>query len=487
MFGWLVAICAVCTAEPSRGGPLLRAVDLNVGESAVVELCDGTRTNVKLLDLDEWRDELRSAVREARVKVQVNGAAVTLVSGPYRLPVTVAGVQIDCPITHGYVPDSKIDPWGLLKDARLRLWPAGSPWTAPGMFLYPARQRWFASDTQMSNEPAFVDGAEFLGVFKKEKIYYHYGLDIGGAEELIDVLAAADGLVVSVGPAVLPGFTDLPVRPEWYSLVFKDANDWYYGYAHLKQIDPTIRPGRQVKMGEKLAVLSKEGMSGGWSHLHFDIHCRQPSGAWGVQDGYAFLWEAYRRQDNPALIAVARPHQLARVGQKVTLDGSRSHGPIARYDWTLTDGRTASGARIQRTYDQPGTYSEVLKITGTAGHVEYDFAVVQVAGASGRRPPAIHAAYAPTFGIKPGDPVAFHVRTFGTSDPVETWTFGDGSPPVPVKSDGNARPLAEDGYAKTVHRFDKPGQYLVRVEHTSLDGMKAIAHLHVRVEDAAGK
>ena len=83
-------------------------------------------------------------------------------------------------------------------------------------------------------------------------------------------------------------------------------------------------------MGQKIGVLGKEGSSGGWSHLHFDIKSRQPSGKWGIQEGYAFLWEAYRREHRPQLIAVARPHHLIWAGEKVVLDGSRSWSAGAR-------------------------------------------------------------------------------------------------------------------------------------------------------------
>ena len=108
----------------------------------------------------------------------------------------------------------------------------------------------------------------------------------------------------------------------------------------------------------------------------------------------------------------------------------------------------------------------MLKITDGAGQVDYDFAVVNVLDQEhpDQLPPSIHAAYSPTFGIKPGDPVTFLVRTFRTTDGKETWDFGDGSPKVEVQSDGNVVPLAKDGYARTVHRFEKPGHYLVRVE-----------------------
>ena len=36
---------------------------------------DGTKARVKLLDVEEERDGVRSAIREARVKVEVNGQA----------------------------------------------------------------------------------------------------------------------------------------------------------------------------------------------------------------------------------------------------------------------------------------------------------------------------------------------------------------------------------------------------------------------------
>ncbi|MBI1917050.1 MAG: PKD domain-containing protein [Planctomycetes bacterium] len=73
------------------------------------------------------------------------------------------------------------------------------------------------------------------------------------------------------------------------------------------------------------------------------------------------------------------------------------------------------------------------------------------------------------------------MRTFRTTDGKETWDFGDGSPKVTVQSDGNVVPLAKEGYARTVHRFAKPGHYLVRVERTDRRGFTAVGHLHLRV------
>lgn len=472
--------------QPTRA-PLDRIVDLSIGESAQAMLSDGSTARVKLIGIEETRDALRDAVRVARVKVEINGKAATLTSANYNLPITVGGVQVDCPITKGYYTNSGSDSWGLAKDARLRLWPAGSPWTQPGTFGYPLKARWFASGTQMANEPCFVDGGEKPSV---KKIYYHNGLDFGGCEGMAEVVAATDGLVVSAAKETLPGYEETPVRPRSDVVYVLDDRGWYYRYSHLFSIEPAIKPGVTIKRGQKIGLLGKEGGSGGWAHLHFDIYCRQPSGKWGTQEGYAFVWEAYVREHSPKLIAVARPHHLIWAGDSVTLDGTKSwsaSGKIRRYEWTFTDGSTASEPTITRRYTRTGTYSEVVKVTDAAGNVAYDFAVVQVLDKAhpDLLTPSIQAAYAPSLGIKAGEPVTFKVRSFRTTHGEETWNFGDGSAPVTVKSDGCVKTLAKDGFAVTEHRFAKPGDYIVRVERANERGEKAIGHLWLTVGPAA--
>lgn len=464
--------------------PLLRTVDLEVGEVARVELADGSVAEVKLLNLEERRDSLREAVREARVEVEVNGERVELVSALYHLPVTVAGVRIDCPVTRGYAANSsKSNAWAIEKAARFRLWPAGSPLLRPGTFTYPIRQRLFVSDTQMGNEPCFVDAAETPG---QKNIYYHYGTDFGGSEGLTEVLAATDGLVVSAAGTTLAEHTDTPVQERYDVIYVVDARGWYYRYSHLSRIE--VAAGDRVRMGQRIGLLGKEGGSGGWSHLHFDITSRQPSGAWGKQDPYPYIWEAYLIEYAPQIIAVARPHHLVPVGGTVRLDGSRSWsaaGEIVRFDWRYTDGGTARGPIVERSYDKPGVYSEVLRVTDAAGATSWDFAVVQVMDPAGGRegmPPSIHANYHPTAGIRVGDPVVFKVRSFLTQAGDEVWDFGDGSPEVRVRSDGNAVVHAKDGYAMLEHRFARPGDYLVRVQRANARGEVAMAHLSVHVD-----
>jgi hypothetical protein len=170
------------------------------------------------------------------------------------------------------------------------------------------------------------------------------------------------------------------------------------------------------------------------------------------------------------------------------LDGAKSRaaaGTISRYEWTFTDGSTATGPVAARSYPRTGTYSEILKITTDGGDEAYDFAVVQVLDPAQKRlPPAIHAAYYPTRTIRAGEPVIFKVRTFCTTQGEETWDFGDGTPPVKVKSDGNAQVHAKDGYARTEHVYAKAGCYIARVERANDLGEMAIAHLCVEVGPA---
>ena len=162
-------------------------------------------------------------------------------------------------------------------------------------------------------------------------------------------------------------------------------------------------------MGQKIGLLGKEGGSGGWSHLHFEIKSRQPSGKWGTQEGYAFLWQAATREQALDVIAVARPHHFVRAGDKVVLDGSKSwsrSGPPARFDWTFSDGTTASGPRAEKVYAEPGAYSEILKVTDAQGR-----SCLRLRDRPGPRPgpsrtpaPTIHAAFYPTTGPEAGRP-----------------------------------------------------------------------------------
>lgn len=482
----IVFICLIFANLATAQQPLFRTVDLNAGETEQVQFAGGKHATVKLLSISETRDDVRSAVREARAEVEIDGTRATLICGNYRLPVRVGDVQADCTVTKSYYSNTNRNHWALGKDARVRVWPAGSPFMPPGSMVYPVRQKWFASRTQMANEPTYVDEGEHITA---EKIYYHAGLDIGGAEGLTDVLAATDGTVVGLGNAVVEKEKDNASLDHQTNdtIWVLDARGWYTRYTHLYSFDPSVKLGGRVAMGQKIGTLGKEGGSGGWAHLHFEILARQASGKLGTQEGYAFLWESYLRQYKPHLIAVARPHAAVLVGEKAMLDGSRSWSDsrVVSYEWTFTDGEKASGPKVERTYSQAGMYSEILKITDEHGHAAWDFETVNVLDPKTPKqvPPSIQAAYWPTMDIAPGKSITFKVRTFGTTDGEETWTFGDGAT-ASTKSDGNVDAHAKNGFAATTHAFAKPGDYIVRVERTNYLGEKAIAHLWVHVGGA---
>jgi hypothetical protein len=475
-------LLAFVSAKAEENAPLFETFDLDVGETVTSR----SGEEVTLVSVDEPKGEVWGEISRPVVTVSVDGNEVILVAGMYRLPVSIpgrgGGVQIDCPITGGLRDNSHIDHWALEKDARLRVWPGNSPWIAPGTFGYPLKQRWFASHTAFSNEPVAPrpDG----------RLYYHAGLDLGGCEGLTEVIAATDALIVSVGNKILPGHEPTkgsPVNPRYDVLYLLDDRGWYYRYSHLHSFDQALRPGMRVKLGQRLGLLGKEGGSGGWTHLHFEAKSRQPSGRWGTQDAYAFLWQGYRAIHDPELIAVARPGHICFEGDSVTHDGSRSwaqEGEIERYRWQFSDGSTADGASVRKRYDVAGSYRETLTITDSEGQTDVSFVRVQVfrRGEGGTvAPPRVHATYHPTFGIRAGESITFQVRSFGTTHGEETWDFGDGSEPVTTRSDGNVEQLAKDGYAVVEHVYKKPGDYLVHVWRRDEKGILAEDRLFVRV------
>jgi hypothetical protein len=333
-----------------------------------------------------------------------------------------------------------------------------------------------AAMTWFSNEPvSVVNGWS----------YYHAGMDFGATEGLTEEVSAIDGIVASRGLDVIPG-TEPPVEKRADVVYLKDRRGWFYRYSHLSAIDDSIQVGAKVVQGQRVGLVGKEGSSGGWSHLHFDIRSLQPNGQWGVQDSYAFLWQAYLAEQDPRVIAVARPLHRVLTGEAVRFDASRSWAAegVASYVWSFADGARADGAVVERRYERPGVYSEVVKVTSNDGQVDYDFATVRVADAeTGEQVASLDANYHPTENIKPGDEVIFSSRGRGAGASEDTWDFGDGSPMVTATSNRDPSQHAPDGYARVTHRFARPGDYIVTVRAERGAGCMAMHRLHVRVGD----
>lgn len=469
------------------GKPLIQAyakpvvVDLAAGESYVYQTQEGEKKTITVLAYRESRDRFRNAVRRAEVDIDVDGVKETLSVALYNMPKVVNGVKVDAAVTKGYLSNSSSPAiWDLSPDAdvRLRFWDPDQPLLAPGTFVYPLKQRWLATDTQMSNDPCYVDGGEDPD---RKDIYYHYALDFGGYDHLTRVVAATDGEVVSSAGSNVEGITseNSPVQPRYDVVYIRDERGWFYRYSHFSAILPHVKPGVKVKKGDWIGILGKEGASGGWSHLHFGAHGMEGDEK-GIINAYPFIVEAYLNEHPNALLAVARPHHYVAVGETVELDGSNSicqNGDILSYEWNFHDGGGAKRCNVKRVYDKPGVYSEILWVKDNRGQIDADFAVVHVLSeekTQEKRPPSIHPSYYPTEGIKPGDVVFMKVRTFQVQGGKEAWDFGDGS---------HGETCSQNEYATISHHYEKPGIYIVTIRRQSANGVSAMARLKIVVEE----
>jgi len=72
----------------------------------------------------------------------------------------------------------------------------------------------------------------------------------------------------------------------------------------------------------------------------------------------------------PVMAVINAPTE-GQVDQPITFDGSTStaNTGIATYTWTFSDGFTANGAVIQRSFAVPGSYDVVLTITDVDGNI----------------------------------------------------------------------------------------------------------------------
>ena len=234
-----------CSLKPAE----YVTVDINLHEKRTITLPDGTRAEISVENLKYFYDSFRDAVRRAEVRIRVNGEETVLGSGMYNLPRMTAGIQVDCPVTSAWIHSrdgSEFNPWALESDVRLRLWPGKSAWIDPEDFIYPVDAGWFSSDTQMTNDPCYVDRSD-LGSGPEtpdSNIYYHYGLDVGGSEGQTVIRSAVDGLVLSSADGTLLDYRrNTPVAPRYDVIYLLDSRGWIYRCSHFHSINPEIRPG----------------------------------------------------------------------------------------------------------------------------------------------------------------------------------------------------------------------------------------------------
>ena len=473
---------------------LFRTIDLALGEEIATVLTNGVTVTLKLLGMDTQCDELRQAIRHVDLKVAIDGQTFDLCMGNYHMPITAEPVRIDCPITRLLAANvNRADRIAIRKDARFRLWPADSPLTPKGTFMMPIKQRLFCSATQMGHAPTWVDAGENPAA---KGIYYHNGLDFGGADGIDEVISSSDGIVICRGDKYLEEHCHAMVEPRYDRVYVLDAKGWRYKYSHLDSIDPGVTLGAKVTLGQTIGHLGKEGGSGGWAHLHYDVAAIAPTGEWDLLEAYPFVVEDYCRRYRPGVVAIARPQQLIPTGGVASLDGSRSFSScrIATHEWILSDGTRHQGAQVQKRYEKKGEYSETLKVTDERGRVSYDFATILVKdptdvapGKGATRSPYfghhLHLAAYPTLGLAAGTPVTVFVRVFSTEHGEERLDFGDGSSPVFVKShEGKHDRHFKPGYAMSRHVYDGPGYYIVTASRDDEEGATATQRIWVHVD-----
>lgn len=90
--------------------PIVRVVDLDIGENANIILHDGSKAQIKLLNLEEEREPVFNTLAGTRVKVEINGVKADLECKSYRLPVPVGDLQVDVPAVIGFMGKSRHSP-----------------------------------------------------------------------------------------------------------------------------------------------------------------------------------------------------------------------------------------------------------------------------------------------------------------------------------------------------------------------------------------
>ena len=467
-------------------------MDLNLGESQEVTLAGGKKVTVKLLDLKEQRDSPRSGPEgggEGGGRWERGDARLGQLSaaGDGRRRCRSIARSRGAIAERGAKTTGGRDPGAWTRTPACGSGRRASPLMNPGTFIYPrssagspAARRWPTSRSTSMAASSPATAQDLLPLRPRHR--RRRGAGRGRRRHRRPGRLA---------PArrCCPATRTRPSRraTTWSTCSTSAAGT--IATATCTRSPRASSPARQVKMGQTLGLLGKEGGSGGWSHLHFDISGRQPSGKWGIIEGYAFLWEAYLREHKPKLLAVARPHHFVagrREGRRSTAAArGRPRARSRRTSGPSPTARRRPAPTVERTYAKPGVYSEMLKVTDSDGPGR-----LRLRGRQRRRqgPPGAAAAVDPRRLLRRRSASSRATRS-------RSWCARSARPTArrpgtsataarrsTVQSDGNVVQLAKDGYAATVHRFEKPGIYLVRVSRTNKQGFTATAHLKVFIE-----
>lgn len=188
------------------------------------------------------------------------------------------------------------------------------------------------------------------------------------------------------------------------------------------------------------------------------------------------LVEAYFRDYDDAMLALAGGYGFVMAGDDYVLDGSRSlprpGRKIVSHRWRLHDGRELDGVRHAVKFERPGFFAEELIVRADDGSEERDAVHVRV------YEPRVSQAitfgwlhYSPAREIRPGTTVTFWNRLTKT-DGAARIDFGDGSEPQAI-----TREIS--------HVYRQPGLFTVALTARGVTGEPALLKVRLRVEPAS--
>lgn len=451
-------------------------VALDVGEEHEYRLNDGARKRIRLLSYEDFRDSVIGRIRRSSVRVQIDGRPVDLSCAPYVMPTEIEGLRIQADVTRGFSADAAAD-IRVSKDVRFSLWDASDPIVDTDRFGFPlSHYRLFSHGTQSYPEVVHMglrDGAPGKGA----RQYHTMGEDYCGFEKREPILSCTDGTIVQSFPGmeVGPGF-----------LYVRDSEGWIWCYGHLDSSEPNLRAGSRVRKGQRIGTLGIQGPSGRFPHIHVGAFVIRESGPqetayrWNSEIRiYPWLITAYRAQHAIPLLAVARLHQVIKVGEKAILDGRNSlsfESRIRSYRWELPDGSTSDAPLLEWACAEAGVHSAALWVTDETGNRDVDFCRIKCHGSpKPRMLPTVVITHSPTR-LRSGEAVVFRcwAQTQETRERLRM-DFGDGAGLPDVAC-----------WEEVSHTYQAPGLYVVRVE-TSYEGLRVAEQVRVAVEPREGR
>jgi len=424
------------------------------GQSHTMTLCSVEHS----WEPDYWitGNAAHQTLREARVTVVVDGIESVLRLRPYQMPVEVGGLRLYVETTRAWTAETTVDApaTAQVKDVTFSAVPAGQPGGPPDL-RFPLRDyRWRGA--------AYNNTWAALAPYNS--LYYCQGEDFGAIPDRLDVLAVADGAVIT---------SPLPTAKDSNMVVIRSGDLLvHYGHINIETLSSRLAIGASVKSGQILGKTgcTWQGKRSQWADPHLYIGFSRGQQMFSP---YPFLVEAYLRDYRDAVLPVAGGYAFTTVGQPVTLDASctvvRPGDAVMAYTWRLHTGKTLTGPAVEVAYKTPGQYAVELTVETEAGGIDRDFVHVRVYDPEASQPSGLGWIYSwPLRGVHPGTPVLFWNRLLHTRGPV-TIDYGDGWPGATIENDA-------------WYTYRAPGIYTVTVRGRDTKGDDVISKLRVVVE-----